>query len=229
MSSFQLKVLAAVFMVIDHVGLFFFPNVILLRVVGRLSFPLFAWMIANGARHTRDIDAYLWRLFACALISQVPFVVANQIIGMPLWFFDVIFTLFLGLLAIKFIKRTNRKTWWVFITAVCAVAAYAFNTDYGAFGVVCVVLFYLFYGDMKKLAIWQGVLFALQFLVQIFSMRIQFHVFPAGLFYYIEPVGLLSLFFVHAYNSKQGRRSRFFYYFYPLQYLVIALLLWLKK
>src|SRR5207244_4281126 len=96
----QIKILAIICMIIDHVGLFFFPEYTLFRIVGRIAFPLFAWLIANGAHFTRNIRAYLTRLFALAVISQLPFTLANQQIGAPLLYLNVVFTLSLGLLAI---------------------------------------------------------------------------------------------------------------------------------
>ena len=53
-SGNQLKILAAIFMVIDHVGLMFFPSMIIFRCIGRLSMPIFAFMISEGARYTRN-------------------------------------------------------------------------------------------------------------------------------------------------------------------------------
>ncbi|MFB2921097.1 TraX family protein [Aerosakkonema funiforme] len=48
MTAFQIKVLAALLMLVDHIGAIFFPKIFVLRIVGRLSFPLFAWLIGQG-------------------------------------------------------------------------------------------------------------------------------------------------------------------------------------
>lgn len=68
-----LKWFAIVAMLIDHVGVFFFPDVIILRLIGRVAFPLFAVLIGQGVSTTSNIDRYFWRLFFLAVISQVPF------------------------------------------------------------------------------------------------------------------------------------------------------------
>ena len=81
MTVFHLKIIAILTMTIDHVGFFFFPDIEVLRIIGRLSFPLFAWLIANGAYHTKNMHAYLVRLFIFALISQVPFSLAFRLIS----------------------------------------------------------------------------------------------------------------------------------------------------
>ena len=53
LSGNQLKLIALITMTVDHMGLILFDQFILLRIVGRLAFPIFAWMIAEGCRHTR--------------------------------------------------------------------------------------------------------------------------------------------------------------------------------
>ena len=74
MTSFQIKLLAIITMVIDHVGLFFFPHLQIFHIIGRLAFPLFAWLIAKGAKYTENINHYLFRLFVFALLSQVQYI-----------------------------------------------------------------------------------------------------------------------------------------------------------
>ena len=49
-----LKIIGAVSMFIDHVGVLFFPRVLFLRIIGRLAFPIFAYLIAEGCRHTNN-------------------------------------------------------------------------------------------------------------------------------------------------------------------------------
>lgn len=225
MTTFQIKLLAITAMVVDHIGLFFFPQIIYFRIIGRLAFPLFAWMIANGAHHSRDINKYLKRLFVFALISQIPFAVADRLIGLPFWFFNVLFTLFFGLLAIKFIRETGDKRMWIIIIAACALAACFFNTDYGAVGVLSVVFFYLTYKSIKWTAVSQAVLFVSQMFVIIVPFYFRHGAFPSGNMLYLEPLGLISLVFIYFYNGKEGRKTRYlFYLFYPLQYIVIILL-----
>ncbi|MFB2968893.1 TraX family protein [Aerosakkonema sp. BLCC-F183] len=70
MTAFQIKVLAALLMLVDHIGAIFFPKIFVLRIVGRLSFPLFAWLIGQGEKHTKNFKLYLVRLIILGLISQ---------------------------------------------------------------------------------------------------------------------------------------------------------------
>ena len=94
MSSFKLKLVAITTMLIDHIGVIIFPNILWLRLLGRLAFPLFAFFITEGFRKTSDVKKYLQRLFILALVSQLPYWTAFGIdAGL-----NIFFTLTLGLL-----------------------------------------------------------------------------------------------------------------------------------
>ena len=68
-----LKWIAIVTMTIDHIGLILYPEYIVLRYIGRLAFPLFAYLLILGMESTRSVMKYFLRLFSFALISQTPF------------------------------------------------------------------------------------------------------------------------------------------------------------
>jgi hypothetical protein len=226
MPASQIKTIAIITMVIDHVGLFFFPHYILPRVIGRLSFPLFAWLIANGAHHTHNIKKYLKRLFLLALISQVPFTIANQNIGAPLLYLNVVFTLFLGLLAIYYIKKTSSYLAWLSIAGICALIADIINSDYGAAGVLSVVAFYIFFTHKTVLTIAQmTILCIIPYIVLLCEKK--YHT-DLSFFYMdsiFESIGLLSLSLIFLYNNKEGPQQKYlFYIFYPIQYICIALM-----
>ena len=76
MNTLVLKILAVIFMITDHIGAVFFPNAAIFRLVGRLSYPLFAFCIAQGLIHTRSKAKYSLRLFLFAVISQIPYFLA---------------------------------------------------------------------------------------------------------------------------------------------------------
>jgi len=214
MNAFQLKIIAIVTMIIDHLGLFFFPHYIIFRLVGRLAFPLFAWLIANGAYHTHNIGKYLQRLYLFALLSQIPFMLPNRLIDPQFSDLNVLCTLYLGLCAIVLIQRTNNWAQWLLITVIFGSIAQLLQTDYGGFGVAVVVLFYVFYYNFKKLVIAQAILFFVPFILFGYLSDL------------IEPFGLISLIFIRLYNNQPGLGAKYlFYIFYPLQYIIFYLLL----
>lgn len=226
MPTSWIKYIAIGAMLTDHIGLFFFPDITFLRDIGRIAFPLFAWLIANGAYHTKDIRKYLSRLLLFALLSQIPFTLANQQIGSPLFYLNVFFTLFLGLLAIFGIKSNRNLVVQSSIVVACALVANVIHADYGAAGILSIVAFYLFFNSK-----------AYALLSQLFVFVIAPHVMEAlrsvytehsGLLHYIseEYYALLALPFIFLYNNKKGNDHKYLLYaIYPLQYLVIFALL----
>jgi hypothetical protein len=215
MNVFAIKLIAISLMIIDHIGLFFFPQYFLFRVLGRLSFPLFAWLIANGAHHTRDMRAYMIRIFIFGLLSQIPFLLANRVIDPSFNMLNVLFTLGFGLTAIFVIKQTKNRSVWFFVTVIACGLATLLNTDYGFFGVLSVVAFYLCYKNFKQMALTQGLIYLFPF---FFLMG-----YKANM---LEPLALFSLLILFWYNGHEGPKTKYlFYIFYPLQYVVLYLLL----
>ena len=73
----QLKIIAMVSMALDHIGLLFFPDAAIFRILGRIAFPIFAYMIAEGCRYTKNRAKYLGLIGAMAIAFQVVFFVAG--------------------------------------------------------------------------------------------------------------------------------------------------------
>ncbi len=65
-----LKVIALISMIIDHIGVMIFPNALWLRCLGRISLPIFAYMIAEGCRYTRNPRKYFLRIFVLGVLCQ---------------------------------------------------------------------------------------------------------------------------------------------------------------
>jgi hypothetical protein len=219
LNQFQLKIIAITTMIIDHIGLFLLPQYVILHVIGRLSFPIFAWLIANGAYHTRNINRYLLRLVALAFISQIPYALARRLIDADFFKLNIFFTLSLGLAAIILIKKTQSKLLWLFITAFLALFASLINTDYGALGVFAIVAFYLFYNSfilmlLSQMAIW--------FVSQLDPAL----VLNGVLYSSNRQFAVLAVFVIALYNHKQGLKFGYwFYLIYPLHYLVFYAIL----
>lgn len=123
MSVFIMKILAVCSMLIDHTAIFLYPHFIgktcyiWLRAIGRLAFPIYAFLIVNGYQKTHDVKRYLTRLIAFAAVSQIPYVLALQVNRYP----DGVTAVVLG------------QRWFVcviFIFVVCAAWLGAVRMDW---------------------------------------------------------------------------------------------------
>ena len=89
----KLKIIACLTMLIDHIGLFLFPEALWLRYIGRIAFPLFAFFIAEGCRYTRDRFRYFLNVFVLAVLCQSVYFVEMLINGIPdRLYLNVLFT-----------------------------------------------------------------------------------------------------------------------------------------
>ena len=70
MSRNVLKIIACITMLIDHIGYILLPEYVVLRYIGRLTMPIFAFFIGEGCLYTRDRKKYLFRLLSLGLVCQ---------------------------------------------------------------------------------------------------------------------------------------------------------------
>ena len=230
-----LKLFAMATMLVDHLayswyGAVFSGNVyLLMRIVGRFAFPIFAYMIAVGARHTHDIKKYLLRLLAFSFISEIPFDLAFGFAGpgqfIELAHQNVFFTLFFGLLALAFLRLFQERLQRFYMVPAAAVllltmaAAEFLNTDYAAVGVLSIFLFYV--GADKKTA--KAPLFALAILVLAFDRKTLVNT--------TELFALMALPLILLHNGQRGTKLNkwVFYVFYPAHLALLFLIKWLLR
>lgn len=113
----------------------------LMRCIGRLAFPIFAFLIVEGFVHTSNRRRYGWSLFICALISEVPWAMTHH--GLHLMGHNVMFTLLWGFLGLCAIERwrDNQRRLGLTLVAMLAVA-FLFRADYNGSGFALIVLLY---------------------------------------------------------------------------------------
>lgn len=132
MSSFCLRLVALMSMMIDHTGLALFPDIGLFRCIGRLSFPIYCFLIAQGYLHTRSIAGYGRRLLLLAILSEIPFdmLIFGRMVS-PVEQ-NVLFSLLLGLMALQSADALAAKPLCasavILGLCMCAMAA---NVSYG--------------------------------------------------------------------------------------------------
>ncbi len=204
MTGFQLKLLAMLAMTADHIGAVFFPEIPLLRWIGRLAMPVLCFFIGEGLRHTRSPRRYLLRLTGFALLSELPFDLAFYG-GIEWGHQNVYFTLALGLLALWAIQSRGMEGWLLALTA--ALAAELLGCDYGMYGVLLILLLDRFHrARSEQLA--AAALLNLAF----FGLQTQ-------------TLSLIALPLLWLYNGKRGRDDRrLFYLYYPAHLCVLGIL-----
>ena len=136
------KTLACILMLIDHTGHVFFPDMYWLRLVGRLAFPLFAYQVATGLLRTSDREQYAYRLFFFAFLSQLPFSLVNASVNISILYLNVVFTLAFAVLIVHYIEE-KRYAHFFILYAVIASVYLLFNFDYGFYGILSVIGFYV--------------------------------------------------------------------------------------
>lgn len=202
-SGFTLKWTAMICMLIDHMGAVLFPQYIQMRMIGRLAFPIYCFLLVEGAVHTGNIRKYEIRLFLFALLSEIPFDLAFYR-QLNISHQNVFFTLFLGLVVVEQYQKNRQKLSSFLIFAAAMIAAEILNTDYGAAGVIFILLFYLLYQYRVGK---QAGFVAVNFLM--YGMSVQLY---AGL----AAIPMLL------YNGKKGPSMKYFFYvFYPAHLLIL--------
>ena len=215
MSSLTLRIIALSTMIIDHYGIIFQSDIIIFRIIGRLAFPIYCFLLVEGYTHTGNIKKYATRLLIFAFISEIPFDLAffGQI---GLEYQNIFFTLIIGLGAIylidkKFGKYSIRNS--ILITFAAAALANFFKTDYQYIGIIYILAFYYTRNHPKEKRL-------LAAAVIMFVTNID-----AG---WLQQFSLLALIPVYFYNNQQGYKSKIlqmsFYIAYPLHLFIFYLI-----
>ena len=218
-----LKGIAAALMLTDHVGAILLPEVPVLRCVGRLAFPIFAFFIAEGYAHTRDFGGYFRRLAILAVVSEIPFNLENGAV-FDLTRQNVLFTFCLALLTLRGLEALGRERGfgrWAgcgLVLAAGFAAGELLRTDYGGWGVVTVALLYLC-RDGKYAKLW--LLLAMAAVNGLGMGSLTMPVFGGEMPIQIFAVAALPV--IWLYNGQAGPKGlrRAFYVFYPAHLLVL--------
>lgn len=267
----QLKIIAIITMFIDHFAAVLLPYfqlsyahnqssffwyqlvITLMRLIGRVAFPIFAFLIVNGFYHTSNRKNYFIRLGVFALVSE-PFF-DFSLFGT--WFEtthqNVFFTLALGLLAIwgyDNISRENRRNYIGGLFVACiGFIALNLKTDYDFYGILTIFLIYLFFENFKRMSValigLNIILYAAQlsvwslippFVLQSYGLKLQGG-YGLGIqmtFYLLfisQLFSLFALFILRYYKGKKGKsvNKYFFYAFYPVHLFILGLILYLLQ
>lgn len=177
------------------------------RMIGRIAFPIFCFLLVEGFRHTSDAKKYAIRLSAFALISEIPFDLAFSSKVLEFNYQNVFFTLAIGFVTLMAYKKVEEREFQnqftkiliqILVGIVGAFAAQLLHTDYGMMGVLVIVLFYVLRDN-------------------------RFYQIAAGVVLFIENMTAWFAFLpILAYNGKRGLNVKWvFYAFYPVHLLAL--------
>ncbi len=217
MSQEGLKLIACVSMLLDHIGAVFFTG-IGLRVIGRIAFPIYCFLLAEGVHYTQNPKKYGMRLALGALLSEIPF---------DLLFFgeltlahsSVMVTLLLSFLYAMAAKRVEAPYQKCLLVLPFAVCAELLGTDYGGWGVVLAALFMLTRGQKQAKVIQILGMAVICWMIGGYTVRLGTVAFP------IEMAALAALGPIFCYHGRKASRSAgiqwAFYLFYPVHLTIL--------
>ncbi|MCR5214490.1 MAG: conjugal transfer protein TraX [Eubacterium sp.] len=197
----------------------------LLRIIGRVAFPIFCFLLIEGYIHTRSKLKYMLRLLIFGLVSEIPFDIATNNSLIYFEYQNVYFTLLLGIITLylwdliiknpeedpmKCFKQAKASKKFLAIITLIAMLAIAIlaHTDYDATGVFLIFVLYFF--RFKR---------APKYIISIFTFIL------ASI---LEIFAALSFIAFEKYNGKRGLNLKYvFYVFYPAHLLILVLIRYL--
>ena len=212
-SNFDLKILAIITMTIDHIGAIIYPNIDAFRIIGRISFPIFCFLLVEGFKHTHNRFRYFIRLLLFAIITQPIYDYAFNNHEL-----NILFTFslsFLLLSSIEFIKKIINKynkgienylyktISYLLIYIIFLILSIILNVDYQALGISLVLIIYLSPNILLSL---------LLYLIIAITLDVN----------NIQLYSLIAFIFIYFYNGKKGKDIKYFFYlYYPLHLLLL--------
>lgn len=212
-------------MLSDHISDSILGKFSFLNLIGRISFPIFAFQTAQGYIHTKNLKKYIIKLLIFACISQIPFMLFLSTFTTNIYF-NVLFTFLLGVCALYIYDKCNNKILGFLFVIIISIIAYFIKVDYGAFGILLIFVFYFFYNNKNikysklLMSICVVLLGFIKYLPDILNT-------PSLTLYYLALAifTCLSFIFILFYNNKEGPKLKYFFYiFYPLHLLILYLI-----
>ncbi len=245
LNKVHLQIIAFLAMTIDHITWMLFPGYpstflpILLHVLGRLAFPIFAFFIAEGYHYTHDKKKYISRIFIFSLISHVPYMMSSVTFQKYGWMSlipfatgqgmerflnqgSVLFSYFIGLvmLLVNDSKKINTLGKTLLIFLLCILS---FPCDWSCIGSIIVLVIGGKRGKVLQQILWSTFYIGCYFLVYFFCLDKTYALIQWGV--------LLALPLLFLYNGKKSNNPKinkvmkyFLYIYYPLHLLIIGII-----
>lgn len=212
LNSYDLKIIALVSMLLDHLGAMFFPEVGSLRIIGRVSFVLYAFMLTEGFIHTHNLKAYITKIAMWTFLSEIPFDFASY--GKLFYWGhqNIFFTLLISILGLYFFSQKIHIIFKILIAIFCCLLAYIIKADYSWYGVMLVFIFYFFrHSSLLK-----------YFSIELLSFAFSFKAITIQIYAFLAFIPLIL------YNGERGKKIGDIYYsFYAIHLLIFGLIKYL--
>lgn len=213
MNVLFLKIIALATMIIDHYGAIFQSGENIYRIIGRIAFPVYCFLLVEGYFHTGDVKKYGKRLLLFAVVSEIPFDLAFYgKIGFAHQ--NIFFTLFIGLAAVYFIDNEGKFNFnKSLVIAAAGILAMVLSVDYSIMGVIYILSFYYTrnFPRKKQILYMAGIML----FTNLMSSPLQ-------------QFSLLALPLIYFYNGEPGLKNKFlqimFYAAYPLHLMLFYFL-----
>lgn len=235
LSANAIKIIAMVLMLLDHICLFFFPDIFFIRVICRISFPLFAYFIAEGCKYTKNKPKRFLIMFGLGVIFQVVYsgVVFNF---KELGDLNILFTFSLSILLIyslqavkKHLLVNNKKAVLFFLVfllvlAISILISIFFAIEYEIWGIIAPLLISI--PDLSNTQFSSEIKESFDTTEKrLFFSAIAFMLLPINVSFFglYELFGLFALPILYCYNGTRGKLNLkyLFYIFYPLHFVLI--------
>ncbi|MDR3215486.1 MAG: conjugal transfer protein TraX [Bacilli bacterium] len=201
LNAFQLKIIALISMTIDHIGYFLFPNIIILRIMGRLSFVIFAYMLVNGYLHTSNKVKHGLIILGLGILFDIILLCINSFITT-----NIFTTLGLGYFLVMYFDEKK----YYLVIPILIIGAFL-PLDYGLYGLLLILSCYLCFNNISLLLIIN---------IGLIMILSQFNIINNLQLY--SSIGILLL---YLYNNKKGQSLKYFFYaYYPLHIIFLSVI-----
>lgn len=237
LSSSTLHIIAMFFMLCDHLWAVLLPKQEWLTCIGRIAFPIFAFLCVEGFYHTKNRKKYLLRLLCFAIITEVPFNL--MISGLVIYPFhqNVIWTFILGILLMALIEKTKNKfsekkivviLLTILITLLGFILGYITMVDYFGVGILMILTFYFFHNKTIMNNILLIVIMAYLNIEMLGGYFYNITIGNMNIEIVQQGFALLALIPIFMYSGNKGYNKKWFQYFcyvfYPIHMLILYLI-----
>lgn len=218
MTIFMIKIIACLSMFLDHFKYAVGESNFITQYLGRLAFPLFMFVMVEGYCHTRDVKKYITRLGIAALISQIPYhIFIHEFVGAEGLRINVIATIMMTMICFVIWDKSFSKAYSAILISVIGMLIQILNFEYGIYGMLLGMIFYLLRDKKILRAVVFGVTVAIYYFTKFYQFTPTYFTYLICTLLVLIPIGL--------YNGKKGRSLKYFFYaFYPVHMILLMLM-----